>query len=917
MSVEVTRQIDSLRRKLQWRYFAIATCWLIASIVAGSLLLVACDWLLRIQDSVGRVTCTFAMLALVILAARRWLKTMEQHRATLATVAIKIEQRYPHLRDLVTSALDFSRQSSQDIGAGSESLRRAVVIRAGSSLADVDWRTFLPSRTLHRAMFALVLMLIVISTLGWQAPTLLQVGITRIFNPFHTAEWPHQVNLQIENPPSLLAVGEDLVLTLTETGGQLPDTVTIQTRFPQSSRRGITSHAFSAAGPVQEFRLPNVRQSLEYRAVGGDHYTMPWHKLQVIAPPKIENLQVTVFPPSYTGLPSYQREAGQSVLAGSRIQISGQLSGPATSIVLRTADQQSHPTELNKDQTAFHTVDNDWQIDSSDVITIDIEFAAGLHTQARQQISLQVRPDLPPAVTFLEPTARLSVTPTASIPIAVEARDDFAVQNIKLEYRSLKQPSHQPQTIEIFTGPDNAPSPPEARRQQASYRWNLKPLNVKPGEVLEVVAQATDYQPAIGKTYAPLRIAIVSEVDLLSQITSQETNLNEILQRLHHLQTQLRDQVAEQQKQPVLTPQQQQNFVNRLLSKQRYIATALSNRHDGVHQRIDALISDLKRNGLARPATEDRLQSLQKLIENLLSQPLPAIDQALSDWHRRLQTTIKSPEPDFDPQSTLASVAKHQNQVLDLLEQAIDLISLENTLAQFENQIANLQQSQQQLADQAQQQLLQASDDIANRKNSSAARTTSEQQRQLSHNLAKLLQQMSRSAQRQTTISGQLADVVALAQDLAVQTQMDDAARHLARQHFGQAVSTQQQVIAALQQLRARLSAESTDQQNSNTDQLGSKQQSQGDQSDDQNAPEGKVGAGTEPQQSQQTSDNPTATEATSSEIAADLVREYWGDLPQRQRQQILQPLREEFLPQYAPEIEAYFRALAKPTGDR
>ena len=52
---------------------------------------------------------------------------------------------------------------------------------------------------------------------------------------------------------------------------------------------------------------------------------------------------------------------------------------------------------------------------------------------------------------------------------------------------------------------------------------------------------------------------------------------------------------------------------------------------------------------------------------------------------------------------------------------------------------------------------------------------------------------------------------------------------------------------------------------------------------------------------------------AASLESAGELVRDLWGHLPERQRQQILQPLSEEFLPKYAAEIEAYFRTLAAP----
>jgi len=43
------------------------------------------------------------------------------------------------------------------------------------------------------------------------------------------------------------------------------------------------------------------------------------------------------------------------------------------------------------------------------------------------------------------------------------------------------------------------------------------------------------------------------------------------------------------------------------------------------------------------------------------------------------------------------------------------------------------------------------------------------------------------------------------------------------------------------------------------------------------------------------------------------LVKDLWGHLPERQQEQILQPLGEEFLPKYAEEISAYFRALAEP----
>ncbi len=71
--------------------------------------------------------------------------------------------------------------------------------------------------------------------------------------------------------------------------------------------------------------------------------------------------------------------------------------------------------------------------------------------------------------------------------------------------------------------------------------------------------------------------------------------------------------------------------------------------------------------------------------------------------------------------------------------------------------------------------------------------------------------------------------------------------------------------------------------------------------------------AGKNPAKSASSSTHSGADLSTDLAVAGELVKDLWGKLPERQREQILQPLSEEFLPKYASEIEAYFRALADP----
>ena len=69
-------------------------------------------------------------------------------------------------------------------------------------------------------------------------------------------------------------------------------------------------------------------QSFAFRAAGGDDDTMRWHTVEVVDPPRLESLAITVHPPGYTGLPAARAERHLEVLAGTGIEISGTASEP-------------------------------------------------------------------------------------------------------------------------------------------------------------------------------------------------------------------------------------------------------------------------------------------------------------------------------------------------------------------------------------------------------------------------------------------------------------------------------------------------------------------------------------------------------------------------------------------------------------
>ncbi|MEM6799341.1 MAG: hypothetical protein AAF589_07485, partial [Planctomycetota bacterium] len=151
-----------------------------------------------------------------------------------------------------------------------------------------------------------------------------------------------------------------------------------------------------------------------------------------------------------------------------------------------------------------------------------------------------------------------------------------------------------------------------------------------------------------------------------------------------------------------------------------------------------------------------------------------------------------------------------------------------------------------------------------------------------------------------------------------IETGMKDA-RTMIREGAG-ARATQEQVIADLDDLIRQAEKQS---QHCNNPSPGegsqARQQSQRSQakpSPGQQAGKGqKSGSAQQSQQAGQRSQvrlNSAAGQSAAGKPPAEAMKEVWGRLPERLREQMLESSSEEFLPEYKEEIERYFRRLAE-----
>lgn len=156
----------------------------------------------------------------------------------------------------------------------------------------------------------------------------------------------------------------------------------------------------------------------------------------------------------------------------------------------------------------------------------------------------------------------------------------------------------------------------------------------------------------------------------------------------------------------------------------------------------------------------------------------------------------------------------------------------------------------------------------------------------------------------------------------AISGDMRQAERLIAQQNLtGETAQLQDQVVGALDALIDQLQQQN--QSSSSQSQSQSQQQQQASQRNTPQPSAAKQGAG------QRTPGGSAAAQTSSNRLESgtggeaagpssqELLKDVWGQLPERVRQQLLQSSTDEFLPQYRDDIELYFRRLAEEEPDR
>ncbi|MBX3390337.1 MAG: hypothetical protein KF691_12885 [Phycisphaeraceae bacterium] len=680
----VAKAIAPSLAALRWRI----RLWLIvdrASTLLGSGLAVCLaaglfDYLIRMPRAM-RCALWLIGVALILGAIRRYVLPAIRFRPSLTDLALRIEQtpagREAGLRDVLAAGHEFNIAQA---GPGA-SLRRQIASMASGLFSDLRIGTVLrPVGGARRGLTLLMLTVAVLAAVVSLAPVMTLLGAKRTLLPWTDAQWPSRTALFDATAERAHALTAALPMraVLTRTNRSPGQTrVELKYRLIDGERIGELQTALLTPQGVKRDREVHgevYERLLEPRALaeatGGvsskaDRRLEYWFEtsdartesaiIQLVEPPAVTRLRVTVEPPSYaataigseSGFVSGTKDLGPGkpeapavapVLQGSRVGVEFTLnkeiplpmsaSGAEANAFATKLMQGTTPPadlEIQRLENGFRL---NWLAQETTRFGALLEDSFGIKSQDPSAVGLVVVPDRPPTLSVLKPAQDESVLASAVIDVVGEARDDVALAWLTLEARVLAarsdspgappEPRGQPVEIASWKAETDVASLHEAR---AETTIELGSFDVKPGDEIHLYAVGKDNFALDGHTRdpvlsAPRKLRIIGESQFIEQILAELGTLRSAAQRIDQDEQRLQRQI------PNLTEKGGSERAARMRKDQQ----SLTERITPPAALVDRLTERVDRNALADRTLRQMLEESRRLLDEAADRSREASD---------------------------------------------------------------------------------------------------------------------------------------------------------------------------------------------------------------------------------------------------------------------------------------------------
>ncbi|MBV8130783.1 MAG: hypothetical protein JO114_24295 [Planctomycetaceae bacterium] len=661
-------RISALRGQVRRLLVFHGLSWLIAGVVPLVLLAGLADWLFHL-DVFVRLALLLALGAVALWVVFKLVLRPLIVRFADLDIALRIEQRWPGLHDRLASTIQFLRLNPSDDRYGSPALREATIKQAIEETRSIDFREAIDYRPIVRAGSLAAAAVSLAMLFGLLNPASTRLAMRRLFVPWGGDRWPQQTHLALSDTGTTLKIARGDSFTLSvqvRPGDRIPETARVTYSFIDGEE--ITEPLRAAEGGEFHGRIETVNQPFKFSVAGGDDVgSIRDVEVKVVPPPALNRLTIRLVSPNYTGIPIQTLAAGLTsfrVLEGTRIELDAQANKALAAAELYLGDQPAAGSvAFNPARSGFQT---SFPVKENVAFWFALKDAEGFRNRDSVRYDVRMFKDEAPRVVIAEPRTDRDVPADAMVPVRVELDDDFGLHSARLLYKVSAGDSepHDAVAIPLWSAPGEEPGqaqPAFVKHQEIAYEWNLAPLKLAIGSIITFHADARDFDsikgPNVGKS-RELRLRIVSKEDAARQVDDGRRELREEIARILAMQRQAITPVEEATRTLSRTdrlPRAQRDDLNNAGLIQRQVGSRMSNRDEGLEQKLRRLLDDLRNFKIANPEARQQMQNMLERLNMLRDRHLGPAEQGLTRAGKSLEQIAEPPPGSATPRDETAN----------------------------------------------------------------------------------------------------------------------------------------------------------------------------------------------------------------------------------------------------------------------
>lgn len=632
------------------------------------------------------------LTVIVLLVAMGWTLLRLLRGFSAEGAAVYIEKKQPKLRNNLINSLQLYPQVAQNReGPGFSSTMVLALLRSTrKQIATLQVDDLLDKRRLNSSLRLLGIVFVPVLAMVLFNPSWVGDTFSLLTRPLDHIP-PSKTELDV-NPKGLRVVRGAPVTIQVATAGAIPKTVDLivwsqtddkgQPNVPEKlTMENLGDGKFNSS-------LARLEKTLRYRAVTGE-FTSPTYSAEAIDPPEIGNLQATIHPPAYSGLPSSVSPGGNvEGLKGSAIRLDADTTKGVTKAELVTDDGKRLPLKIDGKKIQANFI-----LFGAQQYRIEIEDTHGFKN-APITYELRVKPDGFPTIELLKPTEDMEINGDEVIVLDYSARDDFGIGEInlvaKVGDREDKTRLHKDETKRLIL------------RDQ--FKWDLGKLALREDEDAVVTLQILDNDTISGP-----KIGISRALRL--RLKNLKGEHKQVAEMIKDLNTRMVDLLGDHLERPLPNDKNAPQMKDADQKFDKNLADAL--------KRVEDVLARTQKDRMSDFATYTDLEALKRNMEftknDLLQRQqqatseedqLKAHDEIASELERMslLSEDISKRLKAQETASAAQDLARSQERLMDSLEKLQsgdkNLDAIMKQISELQKTLAALQQALSQMAQQ-------------------------------------------------------------------------------------------------------------------------------------------------------------------------------------------------------------------------